>query len=208
MQNTDALAAQAAPLEALHVDRIFDEFRDQAASAMSPLFLRYGSAAFKGGFDPRRDEIDHPELRDVFDIYADLAGPDERPIWNEDVPFHFKKFLRNLHVIDFVADNRLRYKVFASAVADYYGRDDTGLALPVEAPSVRVLFHALSLMVAERRQKLYTQHAPPRNSRVLDCQRLFMPFYASTGSVHRLLVAQFPFRQGPDSVALHPLLMR
>ena len=197
-----------AALDALHVDRIFDDYRVNAASALAPLFLKYGSAAFDGGFDPGRDTIEHSELREIFDRYEELSGPADLPIWNEEVPFHFKAFLRNLHVIDFVEENRLRYKVFASAVAEYYGRDETGMVLPVEAPTVRVLFHALALMVAERRQKLYTQHAPPKNSMVFDCQRLYMPFRDSAGGVCRLLVAQYPFRRGPDSPSLHPALMR
>jgi len=200
--------APEAALELLHVDRIFDDFRDSAATALAPLFLQYGSAAFDGGFDPERDAIEHPELREIFDRYQELSSPADLPVWDDDVPFHFKAFLRNLHVIDFVAENRLRYKVFASAVAQYYGRDETGQVLPVEAATVRVLFHALALMVAQRRQKLYTQHAPPKNSMVFDCQRLYMPFRDTAGSVTRLLVAQYPFRREPDSAFLHPSLQR
>lgn len=169
--------------------------REAGVEAVAPLFEKYGSGHFFGTFDPTFGIIENTDLRQLLTRYTDKQTGGQIPEWTEDIPFELKEFLPNLHVLDFVAHRQMRYRVFGTAVARYYGQDFTGKVLPDCEPSVRVIFHALAILVAERPSMLYTQHAPPDNSKVFDCQRLYLPFGDADGSVCRVLVGQYPYRR-------------
>ncbi len=184
-------------LSPIDLDEVLKLCRGQRLDTLPGFFKRYGSANFTARFAPQRTEIEHPDLRFLHEHYATLTQGDDLPLWNEEIPFDLRGLLPNLHVLDFIAKDRMRFRIFGTAVAEYYGYDYTGEAVADKAASLGVVFHALAIVTSEQRTTLYTQHVPPDNSRVFDCQRLFLPFRNKEGEIHRLLVAQYPFRRGP-----------
>ncbi len=189
-------------LTPLDLDEILELCRNQKLDALPGIFTRYGSSCFTAQFAPGQDSIEHPDLRFLLEHYVSLPRPQGLPLWDEQVPFDLRRMLPNLHVLDFIAENRMRFRIFGTAVAQYYGNDYTGQAIADNAPSVSVVFHALAIVTSQQRTTLYTQHAPPDNSRVFDCQRLFLPFCNESGEVHRLLIAQYPYRRAPVDARL------
>lgn len=195
-------------LAPLDLDEILELCRDQRLEALPAIFARYGSGNFVARFAPDQGDIEHPDLKFLLAHYTSLARQRDLPIWDEQVPFDLRSLLPNLHVLDFISEDRMRFRIFGTAVAEYYGYDYTGEAIADKAASLGVVFHALSIVTSQQRTTLYTQHVPPDNSRVFDCQRLFLPFCNEDGEIHRLLVAQFPFRRGPVDQRLSEALTK
>lgn len=190
-------ASDRGKLRSLDLDEILELCRTQRLDTLPAIFKRYGSGGFAARFSPRHEDIEHPDLQFLREHYASLSRPNDLPLWDEQIPFDLRNLLPNLHVLDFIAKDRMRFRIFGTAVAEYYGYDYTGEAVADKAASLFVVFHALAIVTSEQRTTLYTQHVPPDNSRVFDCQRLFLPFCNEAGEIHRLLVAQYPYRRGP-----------
>ena len=165
------------------------------------LFDRFGSCNAGIVENPVADNIQHPDVQALWEMYRDLKRKHERPPRRAFDIIDFPRLAGNLHVLAFEEGLAMKFLIFGTAVADRYGSDRTGEYLPLEGDNLVVVFHGLFLASAASSNVYHTTHAPPEGAPVKDCQRLILPFFNEEGEFTRMLVSHLPYSAHLGSVA-------
>jgi hypothetical protein len=106
-----------------------------------------------------------------------------------------KPWLGNIHLIDVEEGGaEFRYRVYGSNIAQYFGRDLTGLTTAVARSATRDIVRSEYMTVVRERRPMLVQRERSIAGRDTPVERLILPLSADGAGVDKLMVGSYPVR--------------
>jgi hypothetical protein len=143
--------------------------------------------------DPKRQAIDHPALRSLFDYWSGRRNGACLPARRAIDPLDTPELLPHLKLTDVEPTAELRFRPVGTALDRHLGRDTTGLAVweGYFATDWEKIQEAYRYVIAKRRPCLRHNQGVGRDRRTFDYQRLLLPLAADGAEVDMILAAAF-----------------
>ena len=144
-------------------------------------------------WDPLPHDMRHPLIARFDHICGELLHTDGR-ILQED--FDFQRFA-SLHDWIMLVDvetggHDFRYLHYGKGIAEHFGRDMTGRRTSEFGGHIGVFFTALYIAVVRRKERVLSEHEPPRRIFVRTWRRLIVPLIGRDGTVARIAAINLP----------------
>jgi PAS domain-containing protein len=164
------------------IDLMSESLMAEGSDALRQMFNAEGARAPIVIWEPSDDELQSPLLERFARQCREMAGEDGKVRLTAFHADTLDKGLVDWLMIVEVQDDDFRYRAYGKGIAEYYGRDLTGMTTKAFTGHIAAFFEALYRTSACRGEWALSEHEPPRSVFVRIWRRLIVPLFTEDGS--------------------------
>jgi hypothetical protein len=155
-------------------------------------------------WNPRPEDLGHPQLRFLLQYWRDLAGDRPMPLARQIDAMAMQPALGFVSLLDIIGDGEdFRYRLFGTIPTAVTGFDMTRRLLSQHGASPYMVqyFMAVYRAMLRRREPVHTRHGAPATVMTSAWHRLALPLTDEQGAITRFMSVNVPV--GHDGKAIN-----